>query len=97
MFSLANITFLDIFKFSALEAIFRERATDRMSARFRRQRIFPKQISDIGAFVFVVTMIPSTYVFEAQVVVPELYRGSPVRFYAHLVVGTVVKKERSLL
>ena len=61
-----------------------------MTARFRRQRIFPKQISDIGAFVFVVTMIPSTYIFEAQVVAPELFRGSPVWFYLHLTLGTVV-------
>jgi len=60
-----------------------------MTARFRRQRIFPKQISDIGAFVFVVTMIPSTYIFEAQVVAPELFRGSPVWFYLHLTLGTV--------
>ena len=67
-----------------------------MSARFRRQRIFPKQISDIGAFVFVVTMIPSTYIYEAQVVAPELCRGSPVWFYAHLTLGTVVRNLANL-
>jgi palmitoyltransferase len=60
------------------------------STRYRRQRIFPRQVSDIGAFCFVVLMIPATFVFEVNVVFPELYKGAPWTYYAHLALGTVL-------
>ena len=35
--------------------------------RLRKNRVMPKQLSDTGAFIFVVVMIPFTYFYEVQV------------------------------
>ena len=35
--------------------------------RLRKHRLFPRQISDAGAFIFVTLMIPFTYIYEVQV------------------------------
>lgn len=59
-----------------------------MSFPRRRQRIFPRQVSDVGAFFFVVFMIPATFYYETSLVLSALYEDSPVRYYAHLTVGT---------
>ena len=54
----------------------------------RRQRIFPRQVSDAGAFIFVTLMIPATFVYETRVVLPALYPAewSPWRA-AHVALG----------
>ena len=34
--------------------------------RLRKNKILPQQVSDLGAFIFVVTMIPITYIWEVS-------------------------------
>ena len=34
--------------------------------RLRKNKILPQQVSDLGAFIFVVTMIPITYIWEVM-------------------------------
>ena len=34
--------------------------------RLRKNKILPQQVSDLGAFIFVVTMIPTTYIWEVS-------------------------------
>ena len=34
--------------------------------RLRKNKILPQQVSDLGAFIFVVTMIPTTYIWEVR-------------------------------
>ena len=41
--------------------------------RMRKNKLFPRQVSDIGAFLFVVLMMPATYIYETSVVVPKIY------------------------
>ena len=41
--------------------------------RMRKNKLFPRQVSDIGAFLFVVLMMPATYIYETAVVVPAIY------------------------
>ena len=41
--------------------------------RMRKNRLFPRQVSDIGAFLFVVIMMPATYIYETAVVLPSVY------------------------
>ena len=41
--------------------------------RMRKNRLFPRQVSDIGAFLFVVIMMPATYIYETAIVIPSLY------------------------
>ena len=39
----------------------------------RKNKLFPRQVSDVGAFLFVVLMMPATYIYETSVVVPAIY------------------------
>ena len=51
--------------------------------RMRKNKLFPRQVSDIGAFLFVVIMMPATYIYETAIVVPAIYSSgifSRVRF-----------------
>ena len=41
--------------------------------RMRKNKLFPRQVSDIGAFLFVVIMMPATYIYETAIVVPAIY------------------------
>ena len=41
--------------------------------RMRKNKLFPRQVSDIGAFLFVVLMMPTTYIYETSIVVPAIY------------------------
>ena len=34
--------------------------------RIRKTRLFPRQVSDIGAFLFVIIMMPATYIYEVS-------------------------------
>ena len=34
--------------------------------RLRKNKLLPQQVSDLGAFLFVVTMIPVTYIWEVS-------------------------------
>lgn len=34
--------------------------------RLRKNKVLPQQVSDFGAFLFVVSMIPLTYVWEVR-------------------------------
>ena len=34
--------------------------------RLRKNKLLPQQVSDLGAFLFVVTMIPVTYIWEVR-------------------------------
>ena len=42
--------------------------------RIRRSKLLPQQVSDLGAFMFVVTMIPLTYVWEVAVVSQTVFK-----------------------
>ena len=55
--------------------------------RLRRRKIFPRQISDIGAFFFVTLMIPATFVYEVRIVLPVLYEDLAARYFAHITFG----------
>lgn len=57
--------------------------------RLRKSRLFPRQVSDVGAFIFVVLMMPATYIYETSVVMPAIYQedSSSSTFYLHNVVG----------
>lgn len=55
--------------------------------RLRKNGLFPKQLSDVGAFTFVVCMIPTTYIYEVHVVLPALYNTSPISYIIHMVIG----------
>lgn len=39
--------------------------------RLRKNKILPQQVSDLGAFIFVVTMIPTTYIWEVSKSYPK--------------------------
>jgi len=41
--------------------------------RLRKTKLLPQQVSDLGAFIFVVAMIPVTYLWEVLVVSPALF------------------------
>lgn len=55
--------------------------------RMRKNKLFPRQVSDIGAFLFVVIMMPATYIYETAIVVPEIYSSAPYAYYVHNAVG----------
>ena len=57
--------------------------------RVRRNKIFPRVISDIGAFFFVTVMMPLTFVYELHVVLPAIYLpDSKITYYVHGTIGT---------
>jgi len=53
----------------------------------RKNKLFPRQVSDIGAFIFVCAMIPATYMYEASLVIPSLYREAYSSVILHNTVG----------
>lgn len=55
-----------------------------------RNRIFPRQISDIGAFIFVTIMMPLTFAYEVKIVLPELYEDSAIFYYFHISMGSIL-------
>ena len=57
-----------------------------MMIRLRKNRIFPRQVSDIGAFVFVTFMMPATYIYETTIVIPSVYAES-FMYYIHMAAG----------
>ena len=60
------------YKHSAKDQLIFENHFENMN-RIRKNRLFPRQVSDIGAFVFVVLMMPATYIYETSVVIPAIY------------------------
>ena len=54
----------------------------------RKGHLFPRQVSDIGAFIFVCVMIPVTYMYETGLVLRHLYyRDAYTTYILHMVVG----------
>ena len=45
--------------------------------RLRKNKILPQQVSDLGAFIFVVTMIPITYIWEVSSEVDDYHEFVP--------------------
>jgi len=55
--------------------------------RLRKNKILPQQVSDLGAFIFVVTMIPTTYIWEVAVVSRSIFAQDGYYWYIHMVLG----------
>ena len=54
----------------------------------RKGHLFPRQVSDIGAFIFVCVMIPVTYMYETGLVLQHLYyRDAYTTYILHMVIG----------
>ncbi len=53
----------------------------------RKNKLFPRQVSDIGAFIFVCVMIPATYLYEASLVIPTIYKDELTSLVLHNIVG----------
>ena len=54
----------------------------------RKGNLFPKQVSDIGAFIFVCIMIPATYMYETILVLRNLYyQDAYVSYLLHMTIG----------
>jgi len=54
----------------------------------RKGHLFPRQVSDIGAFIFVCVMIPVTYMYETGLVLRHLYyRDAYTTYILHMVMG----------
>ena len=53
----------------------------------RKSKLFPRQVSDVGAFIFVWVMIPATYMYETQLVVPSLYKDDYTSLILHNIFG----------
>ena len=54
----------------------------------RKGHLFPRQVSDIGAFIFVCVMIPVTYMYETGLVLQHLYyRDAYTTYILHMVMG----------
>lgn len=58
--------------------------------RLRKNKILPQQVSDLGAFIFVVTMIPTTYIWEVAVVSRSIFAQDGYYWYIHMVLGVVM-------
>lgn len=58
--------------------------------RLRRNKLFPRQASDIGAFLFLTLMIPATFVYETSLVLPSLYAETAILFYLFETLATFV-------
>jgi len=58
--------------------------------RLRKNKILPQQVSDLGAFIFVVTMIPITYIWEVAVVSRSIFSQDGVAWYFHMALGVVM-------
>jgi len=55
-----------------------------------RKSVMPRQMSDLGAFIFVTCMIPLTYIWEVYFITPELYKGEVGRWYVHMTLGFII-------
>ena len=53
----------------------------------RKNKLFPRQVSDIGAFIFVCVMMPATYFYETMLVIPTIYRDAFPSQIIHNIVG----------
>lgn len=53
----------------------------------RKNKLFPRQVSDIGAFIFVCAMMPATYFYETLLVVPTIYRDAFYSQIIHNIIG----------
>ena len=53
----------------------------------RKNKLFPRQVSDIGAFIFVCVMMPATYFYETMLVIPTIYRDAFSSQIIHNIVG----------
>jgi len=58
--------------------------------RLRKAKLIPQQVSDIGAFFFVVCMIPLTYIWEVGVIVPKIYPEASISWFIHMFLGALV-------
>lgn len=58
--------------------------------RLRKTKVLPQQVSDFGAFLFVVTMIPMTYVWEVGAVSRSIFSPEGYVWYIHMVFGLVL-------
>jgi len=58
--------------------------------RLRKAKLLPQQVSDLGAFIFVVLMIPVTYIWEVAVVSNSLFPPESLTWYFHMLWGLVV-------
>jgi len=51
--------------------------------RLRKNKVLPQQVSDFGAFLFVVSMIPLTYVWEVSAVSRSVFSGGLAVVHTH--------------
>ena len=60
--------------------------------RLRKSKLLPQQVSDLGAFIFVVAMIPVTYLWEVLVVSQALFpeQEQAVAWAGHMLFGLLV-------
>jgi len=60
--------------------------------RLRKTKLLPQQVSDLGAFIFVVAMIPVTYLWEVLVVSPALFpdQQQALGWVLHMAFGLLV-------
>jgi hypothetical protein len=62
--------------------------------RLRKSKLLPQQVSDLGAFIFVVAMIPVTYLWEMLMVSPALWpvqeEGLAWAWAGHMLFGLLV-------
>jgi len=60
--------------------------------RLRKSKLLPQQVSDLGAFIFVVAMIPVTYLWEVLVVSQALFpeQEQALVWAAHMLFGLLV-------
>ena len=60
--------------------------------RLRKSKLLPQQVSDLGAFIFVVAMIPVTYLWEVLVVSQALFpeQEQALVWGAHMLFGLLV-------
>ena len=57
--------------------------------RLRKTKVLPQQVSDFGAFLFVVSMIPLTYVWEVAAVSKSVFSPEGYVWYIHMLFGVV--------
>lgn len=55
-----------------------------------RRNILPKAIDDIGATLFLTTIVPLTFWFEVWVVVPDVIDSNSICYYIHCFIGAFI-------
>lgn len=53
-----------------------------------RRNILPKSLGDGASMTFTLLIVPLVYWFELFIVLPELFRKEPVKYYLHFTFGT---------